>query len=54
MPEEKGVSGEVWAGKEAGCEEVERVRRAHRQYDQKDQQFISNTISLRQVPAQAY
>jgi len=54
MPEEKGVSGKVWAGKEAGCEEVGRVRRARRWYDQEDQWFISNTISLRQVPARAY
>ena len=52
MPEKKGVSGEVWAGKEAGCEEVGRVRRARRRYDQEDRRFILNTISLRQVPAQ--
>jgi len=25
MPEEEGVSGKVWAGEEAGCEEVGRV-----------------------------
>ena len=54
MPEEKGVSGEVWAGKKAGCEEVGRVRCAHGRYNQEDRQFISNTISLRQVPTQAY
>ena len=54
MPEEKGVSEKVWAGEEAGCEEVGRVRRACGRYNQEDQQFISNTISLRQVPAWAY
>ena len=54
MPEEKGVSGKVWEGEEVGYEEVGRVQRARRQYDQKDWQFISNTISLRQVPAQPY
>jgi len=54
MPEEEGVSGEVWAGKEAGCEEVGRVWCARRRYDQEDRRFISNTISLCQVPAQAY
>jgi len=50
MPEEEGVSGKVWEGEKAGCEEVGRVWRAREQYDQKDRQFISNTISLRQVP----
>jgi len=54
MPEKEGVSGEVWAEKEAGCEEVGRVRHARGWYDQEDRWFISNTISLRQVPAQAY
>ena len=53
-PEEEGVSEEVWAGKEAGCEEVGRVWRAHGRYDQEDWRFISNTISLCQVPARAY
>jgi len=50
MPEEEGVSGRVWERKEAGCEEVGRVWHARGQYDQEDQRFISNTISLRQVP----
>jgi len=54
MPEEEGVSGKVWAGEEAGYEEVGRVRRARGWYDQEDQRFILNTISLRQVPAWAY
>jgi len=54
VPEEEGVSGKVWAGEEAGCEEVERVQCTHRQYDQEDQRFISNMISLRQVPVWAY
>ena len=54
MLEEEGVSGKVWAGEEAGCEEVGRVRRARGQYDQEDRRFILNTISLRQVPVQAY
>jgi len=51
MPEEKGVSGKVWERKKAGCEEVGRVRHARGQYDQEDRRFISNTISLCQVPA---
>jgi len=50
MPEEEGVSGKVWEGEEAGCEEVERVWRAHGWYDQEDRRFISNTIFLCQVP----
>ena len=54
MPEEKGVSEKVWAGKEADCEEVGRVRRAHGRYDQEDRRFILNTISLHQVPAWAH
>jgi len=54
MPEEEGVSGEVWAGKEAGCKEVGRVQCARGRYNQEDWQFISNTISLCQVPARAY
>jgi len=52
MPEEEGVSGRVWERKEAGCEEVRRVRRARGQYDQEDWQFILNTISVCQVPTQ--
>jgi len=52
MPEEKGVSERVWKRKKAGCEEVGRVRCARRWYDQEDWRFISNTISLRQVPTQ--
>ena len=36
--------------KEAGCKEVGRVQHACRQYDWEDWWFISNTISLRQVP----
>jgi len=51
MPEEKGVSGKVWEGEEAGCEEVGRVWHARGQYDQEDRQFISNMIFLCQVPA---
>jgi len=47
----KESQGGYGKGKEAGCEEVGRVRRARGQYDQKDRRFISNTISLRQVPA---
>jgi len=54
MPEEEGVSGKVWAGEEAGCEEVGRVRHARGWYNQEDRRFILNTISLHQVPAQAY
>ena len=54
MPKEEGVLGKVWAGEKAGCEEVGRVRRTRGWYDQEDRQFISNTISLRQVPARAY
>jgi len=54
MPEEEGVSGKVWVGEEAGCEEVGRVRCTRGRYDQEDQQFISNMISLCQVPARAY
>ena len=50
MPEEEGVLGKVWEGEEAGCEEVGRVRHAHRRYNQEDRRFISNMISLRQVP----
>jgi len=50
MPEEEEVSGKVWKGKEVGCEEVGRVQCARRRYDQEDWRFISNTISLRQVP----
>ena len=52
MPEEEGVSGKVWEGEETGCEEIGRVQHARGRYGQKDQRFISNTISLRQVPAQ--
>jgi len=52
MPEEEGVSGKVWEGEEAGCEEVGRVQRARGWYDQEDRQFISNTIFLCQVPTQ--
>ena len=51
MPEEEGVSGRIWKRKKAGCEEVGRVRHAHGWYDQEDRRFISNMISLRQVPA---
>ena len=51
MPKEGGVSRKVWEGEEAGCEEVGRVRRARGRYDQEDRWFISNTISLCQVPA---
>jgi len=51
MREEKEVSGKVWEGEEAGCEEVGRVQSAHGQYNQKDWWFILNMISLRQVPA---
>ena len=51
MPEEEGVLGRVWEKKEAGCEEVGRVWRTCGRYDQEDWRFISNTISLRQVPA---
>jgi len=54
MPKEERVSGKVWAGKEAGCEEVERVQSARGRYDQEDRQFILNTISLCQVPTRAY
>ena len=54
MPEEEGVSGKVWEGEEAGCEEVGRVRRTRGWNDQKDWRFISNTISLRQVPTRPY
>ena len=50
MLEEEGVSGKVWEGEEAGCEEVGRVRRARGRYDQEDWWFISNTIFLCQVP----
>ena len=51
MPEEEGVSGKGWEGEEAGCEEVGRVRRARGRYNQEDRRFISNMISLHQVPA---
>jgi len=50
MPEEEGVSERVWERKGAGCEEVGRVWRARGQYDQEDRWFISNMISLYQVP----
>jgi len=50
MLEEEGVSGKVWKGEEAGCEEVGRVWCARGWYDQEDRRFISNTISLCQVP----
>jgi len=52
MPEEEEVSERVWERKGAVYEEVGRVRRACGRYDQEDQWFILNTISLRQVPAQ--
>ena len=52
MPEEEGVSGRVWEREEAGCEEVGRVRHTRGQYNQEDQRFILNTISLHQVPVQ--
>ena len=51
MLEEEGVSGKVWEGEEVGCKEVRRVWRARGWYDQENRRFISNTISLRQVPA---
>ena len=51
MPEEEGVSGKVWEGEEASCEEVGRIRHARGWYNQEDRQFILNTISLHQVPA---
>ena len=51
MLEEEGVSGKVCEGEEAGCKEVGRVWRARGWYDQEDRWFISNTISLCQVPA---
>ena len=54
MPKEKGVYRKVQRGEEAGGEEVERVRHARGRYNQEDQQFISDTISLRQVPAWPY
>ena len=54
MPEEEGVSGKVWEGEEAGCEEVGKVWRVRGWYDQEDQRFISNTISLCQVPVRPY
>jgi len=52
MPEKEGVSGKVWGREEVGCKELERVQHAHRQYNWEDWRFISNTISLHQVPAQ--
>ena len=51
MLEEKGVSGKVWEGEEAGCEEVGRVQRTRGRYDQEDRRFISNMIFLCQVSA---
>ena len=51
MPEEEGVSRKVWEREEAGCEEVGRVQRTRGWYDQEDWWFISNMISLCQVPA---
>jgi len=54
MPEDEGVSGKVWEGEKAGCEEVGRVWRTCGRYDQEDRRFILNTISLRQVPTRAY
>ena len=54
MPKEEGVYRKVQRGEEAGGEEVEKVWRARGQYDQENRQFISNTISLRQVPTQPY
>jgi len=33
MLEEKGVSGKVWEGEEAGCEEVGKVQHARGQYN---------------------
>jgi len=50
MPEEEGVSGKVWERKKAGCEEVGRVQCTRGWYNQEDRWFISNTISLCQVP----
>jgi len=52
MPEEEGVSERVWERKGAVCKEVGRVRHACGWYDQEDRQFISNMISLHQVPTQ--
>jgi len=52
MPEEEGVSEKVWKGEKAGCKEVGRVQCACGWYDQEDQQFISNTISLHVILAQ--
>jgi len=54
MPKKEGVSGKVWKREEAGCEKIRRVWHARRRYNQKDWQFILNTISLQQVPAWPY
>jgi len=50
MAEEEGVSGKVWEREKAGCEELGKVRDTRRRYDWEDWRFISNTISLHQVP----